>query len=252
MKKKLLLLSLLLTMLGCRFGAQAKTILLSQCVVQASCKRNVAEDLEDLYDAWDISSFFSDYRALWTWKTFHPGVCTAFTGPIPEELKSKDWDDPSPNGVGVGTWSLLAPTTIYWKGGTGADVRVRNDLLPQDFSLMGCTFWASADSASPHVHYLDIFGIEISSRSIALRNLRWVCELWHADPNKVSEDISETQRLQRKEIEQLLERSDFKPNPEDLARLCDWYLWCNADMTTCRTGGRRVHFQLPGQESPLK
>ena len=256
MKKRLLLVTLLLMIfgciLGCRFGIQSKTIPLSQCVVQTDCVIGVRSDLEHLY-TWDknvLSSLFSDYRTLWIWKTFHPGVCTAFTGPIPEKLESKDWDYPLPNGVGVGTWSLLAPTTIYWNGGTGADTRVRNDLLPQDFPLMGCDFWASADAASPDVHYQDVFGVVMYSHSITLRNLHWVCELWHADPDKVSEDIAEAQRLQRKEIEQLLERSAFQPNPEDLARLCDWYLWCNADMTTCRTGGRSMHFQLPGQEPP--
>ncbi len=253
MKKKLLLVALLLTMLGCRLDFPSGKIPWSQCAEQENCRMNVADNLGYLY-TWsgaDLSSFFADYRASWIWKAFHPGVCTAFTGPLPKELES-DWE-PLPNGVGVGTWSLLTSTTIYWEGGTWADTRVRNDLLPQDFPLMGCAFWASADIASPDVHYHNVFGLKwYTPDSAAIRNLHWVCELWHADPNKVSEDISEAQRLQRKEIEQLLERSDFKPNPEDLARLCDWYLWCNADTTTCRTGGRRVHFQLPGQESPLK
>ena len=250
MKKKFLFIALLLTMLGCRFGSQAKTIPLSQCVAQTGCDRSVAEDLEDLYDAWDISSFFVDYRALWTWETLHPGVCTAFTGPIPEDLESRDWDDPSPNGAGVITWAPLTPTTIFWQGGTWADTTVRNALLPQDFPLMECDFWASADIASPNVRYQNIFGVEIYSNTIALQNLRWVCELWYADPDKVSKDLEEAQRRQREEIEQLLEQTAFRPRPEDLARLCDWYLWCNADMSTCYTGGRSVHFQFPGQEPP--
>ena len=253
MKKRFLFIVLLLTMLGCRFGIQAEAIPWSQCAAQENCRLNVANSLEYLY-TWSgtaLSSFLTDYRALWIWKAFHPGVCTAFAGPLPEELENTDWDHPAPNGVEVVTWSLLTPTTIFWKGGTGADITVRNTLLPRDFPLGGCAFWASADIASPDVHYRNTFGLKwYTPGSAALRNLRWVCELWHADPYEVSKDLEEAQRRQREEIEQLLEQTAFRPRPEDLARLCDWYLWCNADMSTCHTGGRSVHFQFPGQEPP--
>lgn len=245
-----LFLIIFLIILSCRMGIRSASIPWPQCVVQEDCNMNVAVVLEYLYrdeGAWP--SFFANYKALWIWKAFHPGFCTAFTGPLPQELES-DWEPP-PNGVRVITWSFFPPTTIYWKGGTGANIWIRERLFPRDFPLRGCYFWASADAAFPDVHYQSTFGLKwYGPESVAIRSLHWVCELWYADEDRVSEDVVEAQRLQEEEIEQLLERTTFQPSPEDLARLCDWYLWCNEDMSTCRTGGRRVRFQMPNQEAP--
>ena len=205
-----------------------KSLPLSKCKENENCEQQVRFTLKHVY-SFNSNLVFSNRQMTWIWESLHPDLCTLHNEfPGAEEFAHKVdvWDVPLSNFYV--NWRIVTPDYLFWEGRSFIHGVVQKEYLPENFNIEGCSIWMLAKI---NQSYIEFAWFSYYPSSLKIDTIRWACELW----------IPQLERrgLQEREVSSLLNEKTFDIEPNQLDKLCDWYLWCTWDRSNCISGGRR-------------
>ncbi len=223
-------------------GRIRESIPLAECGQSTACNSQIRFNLRLLY-SFDTESLFANYRVMWIWETLHPDVCTLHheaPGISTFAHKIDVWDI-SLAEFSVRDWELISqhPPLVYWSGYSGIHTAVQDEFLPSNIEISGCALWMMVELSQPEVTVINIEPIHLSYHpsNFQIRKIHWACEMWESDEYSQAEQREAA-------INQLVERRPLGIHAQQLNQLCDWYLWCSADESTCVSGGQRFQMDI--------